>query len=92
MTDTPSSGGQEPRQDQETAELTAALGHLREAVDRLRQEIEVNARDEWVRAKPELQSTLADLQRMIDAAAERAKAMLDDLGKRLDRDEKTDKK
>ena len=94
MTDTPSSGGasgeQAPRQDEATAELTAALGHLRDAVDRLRQEIEVNARDEWGRAKPELQSTLGDLQRMIDAAAERAKAVLDDLGKRLDRDEKAD--
>ncbi len=90
MTDSQPSGSsgseQEPR-DQETADLTAALGKLREAVDRLRQEIEVNAREEWVRAKPELKTTVADLQGMIDAAADRAKVMLDDLGKRLDRDE-----
>jgi hypothetical protein len=91
MTDTPSSGGrtgeQPPPEDQATADLTAALGHLRDAVDRLRQEIEVNAREEWVRAKPELKSTLADLQQMIDAAAERAKILLEDLGKRLDRED-----
>lgn len=96
MTDTPSSGGaaseQPPPQDQATADLTAALGHLREAVDRLRQEIEVNAREEWVRAKPELKTTLADLQRMIDAAAERAKVMLDELSSRLDREGQSDRR
>ena len=78
----------EPRHEQIADDVTAALGRLREAVERLGREIEVNARGELDRAKPELKKTLGDLQGMIDAAAERAKVTLDDLGNRLDPDDK----
>lgn len=94
MTDGNPNGGpataNEPRREQAADDLHAALGHLRDAVDRLRTEIEVNAKDEWVRAKPELKTTLGDLQKMIDAAAERAKVVLGDLSNRLDSTEKRD--
>ena len=78
----------EPRHEQIADDVTAALGRLREAVERLGREIEVNARGELDRAKPELKKTLGDLQGMIDAAAERAKVTLGDLGNRLDPDDK----
>lgn len=78
--------GNEPGQNKEAEDLTAALGHLREAIERLGAEIETNARAEWVRAKPEVRNTLSDLQRMIDAAAERAKDLLGELSSRIDRD------
>lgn len=94
MTDSSSNAGQQgsngPRQEHAAEDLHAALGHLRDAVDRLRHEIEVNAKDEWLRAKPELKTTLGDLQKMIDAAAERAKIVLGDLSHRLDSTEKRD--
>ncbi len=94
MTESNSNGGatgaSEPRHEQVADDLHAALGHLRESVDRLRAEIETNAKDEWIRAKPELKTTLGDLQKMIDAAAERAKSVLGDLGNRLDATEKRD--
>jgi hypothetical protein len=86
MADNQNPGANEPGQSKEADELTAALGQLREAIERLGSEIEANAREEWVRAKPELKNTLADLQRMIDAAAERAKELLNDLSSRIDRD------
>ena len=94
MTESSSTGGPSQangsRRDQATDDLHAALGHLRDAVDRLRSEIEMNAKDEWVRAKPELKTTLGDLQKMIDAAAERAKVVLGGLSDRLDSTEKRD--
>ncbi len=91
MATNPSSGDGEPRREQIADDLSAALGNLREAVDRLRQEVEANAKEEWVRAKPELKTTLGDLQKMIDAAAERAKTLLGDLGNRLDADDNSKK-
>lgn len=87
MAENQTPGGNGAGQNKEAAELTAALGHLREAIERLGAEIETNAREEWVRAKPEVTKTLGDLQRMIDAAAERAKDLLGDLSSRIDRDE-----
>lgn len=73
-------------QSKEADELNAALGSLRDAIERLGAEIETSAREEWVRAKPEVMKTLGDLQRMVDAAAERAKELLEDLSNRIDRD------
>ena len=64
--------------------LTAALARLRAAADRLREEAEANAQAEWVRTKPELRQTIADLEAMVDALAQRAKSALGDLGSRLD--------
>ena len=87
MAENQNTGPNEPGQSKEADELTAALGQLREAIERLGSEIEANAREEWVRAKPELTKTLGDLQRMIDAAAERAKDLLSDLSSRIDRDD-----
>ena len=72
-------------QSKEADELNAALGSLRDAIERLGAEIETSAREEWVRAKPEVMKTLGDLQRMVDAAAERAKELLEDLSNRIDR-------
>lgn len=90
-----SSGGStsddQPRHEQVADDLAAALGRLREAVERLGREIEVNARGELNRARPELKKTLGDLQGMIDAAADRAKVALGDLGSRLDPDDKQPK-
>ena len=63
--------------------LTAATSRLRAAVDRLRDEVEANAQDEWVRTKPELRQTIADLEAMVEALAQRAKGALGDLGSRL---------
>lgn len=73
-------------QSKEADELNAALGSLRDAIERLGSEVETSAREEWVRAKPEVMKTLGDLQRMVDAAAERAKELLEDLSNRIDRD------
>lgn len=81
----------QPRHEQVADDVTAALGRLREAVERLGREIEVNARGEVDRARPELKKTLGDLEGMIDAAAERAKVALGDLGNRLDPDDKQPK-
>jgi hypothetical protein len=74
--------------DQETREvvdnLGAAMARLRAALDRLRHEVEANAQAEWVRTKPELRQTIAELEAMVDALAQRAKTALGDLGSRLD--------
>ncbi len=64
-----------------------AMARLQGAFDRLRDEVEASARDEWVRAKPELRQRIVDLQRLVDDLARRAKTALDDLGAKLgDRD------
>jgi hypothetical protein len=77
------SGGEKAR-DQVIDNLAAAMERLRAALQRLGDEVEANAQAEWVRAKPELRGTVTDLQRMVDALAERAKAALGELGSRLD--------
>ncbi len=61
-----------------------AMGRLQVAFDRFREEIEASARDEWVRAKPELRLGIVELQTMIDDLARRARTALDDLGARLE--------
>lgn len=67
--------------------IDAAMGRLQAAFDRLRGEIETSARDEWVRAKPEMRQGIVDLQGVIDDLSRRAKTALDDLGAKLgDRD------
>jgi len=71
--------------------LTAAMARLRGAIDRLRQEVEANAQAEWVRAKPELRSTIGELEGMVDALSQRAKAALAGLGSRLNEERGEDK-
>ncbi len=67
-----------------------AMARLQVAFDRLREEVEASARDEWVRAKPELRQGIVDLQRLVDDLARRARTALDDLGAKLgDRDRPT---
>jgi hypothetical protein len=80
----------EERRQEVIDNLAAAMARLRTAVDRLREEVEANAHAEWVRAKPELRQTIAELQTMIDALAQRAKGALGDLGTRLDGDRTRD--
>jgi outer membrane murein-binding lipoprotein Lpp len=72
-------------------DLGAAMARLRAAIDRLREEVEANAQTEWVRAKPELHSTIADLQAMVDTLAQRVKSALGDLGTRLEGQDKRDR-
>ena len=79
----PGPGGGQSREEV-LEKLTAAMTRLRAAVDRLKDEVEANAQDEWVRAKPELRQTIADLEAMVEALAQRAKGALGDLGSRLD--------
>lgn len=83
-------GSGEPTREQIIDNLAAAMERLRAAVTRLGEEVEANAHSEWVRAKPELKSTVSDLQRMVDVLAERAKAALGELGARLDEPPKKD--
>lgn len=71
-------------------DLAAAMNRLRAAIEKVGEEIEANAHTEWDRAKPELRSTLSDLQRMVDVLAERAKTALGEMGSRLDRPSKRD--
>jgi hypothetical protein len=83
MSDATGGGGEKAR-DQVIDNLAAAMERLRAAIERLGEEVEANAHTEWVRAKPELKSTVTDLQRMVDVLAERAKSALGELGSRLD--------
>jgi len=64
--------------------VTAAMQRLRGAIAELRGEVEANAQTEWVRAKPELRSTIADLEAMVETLAQRAKSALSGLDARLD--------
>ncbi len=78
-------------QRQETfGNIDDAMARLQAAFDRLREEVEASARDEWVRAKPQLRQGIVDLQRLVDDLARRVRIALDDLGAKLgDRDRPT---
>lgn len=77
-------GGDEARRQEVMDHLTAALDQLKTAIKDLGDEVEQNARAEWVRAKPELRANVSDLQGLVDTLAERAKAAIGDLSNRLD--------
>lgn len=81
-------GGEGPSRQEIADHLAAAMARLRAAVDGMRDEVEANAQAEWVRAKPELRSTVNELEEKVDALAERAKAALADLGARIDGERK----
>lgn len=87
-----SAGGPgEPSRQEVMDNLAQALAGLRAAVDRLRDEVEANAQAEWLRAKPEIRSTVAQLDGMVDNLAQRAKSTLADLNARLDGDPDNDR-
>ena len=76
--------GDEARRDEVMDRLAAALDQVKSAIKDLGDEVEQNARAEWVRAKPELRTSVGDLQGLVDHLAERAKAAIGDLSSRLD--------
>ncbi len=88
--DSGNDAGAGARRQESFGNIDDAMARLQAAFEGLREEVEASARDEWVRAKPELRQGIVDLQGVVDDLARRAKTALDDLAAKLgDRDRRT---
>jgi uncharacterized protein YukE len=75
------SDSEEPRAREE---LDEAIGRLRAELTRIGAEIERTASEQFEQRKPELRSSVNDLEAAIDTLATRAKGFLGELRSRLD--------
>lgn len=66
-------------------ELKAALAQLAAAATRVGHIAQVKVREEWKTTKPELQKTIEEMKRGVEAAATRASSTLDNLAKKVDK-------